>query len=77
MASDLIEGKSLVGKTSTEVKKLLGPTSGYFWSHRVPTYFIEEGWKSNQDSWQLVFLIDESEHVTEVRIHKNCCETKH
>ncbi len=74
MAHDLIRRKALVGKSASEIKALLGPTSGYFWSERVPTYFIEEGWSQKKDSWQLVFLIDANERVTEVRVHRNCCE---
>jgi hypothetical protein len=74
MAYSLIQGKTFIGKSAKEVKTMLGPTSGYFWSKRIPTYFIEEGWDKNQDSWQLVFLIDEQDRVTEVKIHKNCCD---
>ncbi len=74
MAHDLIKRKTLIGKTAPEIKAFLGPTSGYFWSERIPTYFIEEGWGEQKDSWQLVFIIDEKERVTDVRVHKNCCE---
>ncbi len=74
MVYDLIKRKIFVGKTAVEVRSLLGPTSGYFWSEQIPTYFVEEGWSEKKDSWQLVFLIDENERVKEVRVHKNCCD---
>lgn len=74
MVYDLILKREFVGKTASEVKAQLGPTSGYFWSERVPTYLIEERWAEKKDTWQLVFLIDEKERVKKVRIHKNCCE---
>ena len=74
MVYDLIKSKTFVGKTAGEVKSLLGPTSGYFWSERIPTYFVDEGWAEKKDSWQLVFLTDENGRVKEVRVHKNCCD---
>lgn len=75
MAVDLIRSKSMLGKTPDEIKTLLGDFSGYFWSDRVPAYFVSEGWTEGKDSWQLVFLLDNSAHVNEVRIHKNCCRS--
>lgn len=75
-AADLVRKQSLVGKTADEVVQTLGPTSGYFWSDHFPTYFIEEGWTKKKDSWQLVFLLNSDDKVTEIRIHKNCCYTK-
>ena len=75
-AANLLKKQALVGKTADEVVEALGSTSGYFWSDRFPTYFIEEGWTKKKDSWQIVFLLDADERVTEVRIHKNCCYSK-
>lgn len=74
MAVSLIKGKTFVGKRPDEVKEALGIFSGHFWSHAVPTYLIEEGWNQNSDSWQLVFLLDDKGKVSDVKIHKNCCE---
>lgn len=73
MSSDLITKKIFIGKTAEYVRSQLGATSGYFWSDHIPTYFIEEGWSQKKDSWQLVFLLDKNDRVTEVKIHKNCC----
>ena len=73
MAVKLIERKHFVGKTRGQVQDELGPFSGRFWSHTVPTYMIEEGWTKGVNSWQLVFLLDDDGKVSEVRIHKNCC----
>lgn len=74
MAVNLIKGKLFQGKKASEVKTDLGPFTGHFWSSSVPAYLIEEGWISNSDSWQIVFLLDDSGKVKEVRIHKNCCK---
>ena len=73
MAFSLIKGKSFVGRTTEEVKNTLGNFTGYFWSNSVPAYLIDEGWTKNLDSWQIVFLIDDSGKVKEVKVHKNCC----
>ena len=74
MAANLIKGNRFQGKKASEVKAALGSFTGYFWSSSVPAYLIEEGWTLNSDSWQLVFLLDNSGKVKEIRIHKNCCK---
>ncbi len=73
MAVDLIKRKLFIDKPIEKVRHDLGPTSGYFVSERIPTFFIEEGWHQNRNSWQLVFLTDRNGKIDEVRIHKNCC----
>src|SRR5205823_1673275 len=75
-AADLVKKQTLVGKTADEVVQMLGPTSGYFWSDHFPTYFVEEGWSKKKDSWQLIFLLNSDDKVTEIKIHKNCCYAK-
>jgi hypothetical protein len=75
-AADLVKRQVLKDKTANEIVDMLGPTSGYFWSDHFPTYFIEEGWTKKKDSWQLVFLLNADDKVTEIRIHKNCCYKK-
>ncbi|MFM8312796.1 MAG: hypothetical protein ACKOA8_00765, partial [Deltaproteobacteria bacterium] len=74
MAASLLNGKLFQGKKASEIKTALGPFTGHFWSSSVPAYLIEEGWTLNSDSWQLVFLLDNSGKVKEIRIHKNCCK---
>ncbi|MBI2605381.1 MAG: hypothetical protein HYW49_04800 [Deltaproteobacteria bacterium] len=74
MAVSLIKGKSMLGKTTEEVRSALGDFSGYFWNDTVPTYFIQEGWKTGEDSWQLVFFLNRTHKVKEIKIHKNCCD---
>ena len=55
MVVDLIEKNPFVGKPVEEVKSRLGKYTGYYWSHRIPAYLLEEGWEKNSDTWQLVF----------------------
>jgi len=73
MVSSLIEGKTLVGKPLSEIRPLLGEFSGHYWNDNIPTYIVEEGWKTNSDTWQLVFLPGQNQTVREIKIHKNCC----
>jgi len=73
MAAQLTRIKTLLGKTPTEIKTLLGEFSGHFWNDSIPTYLIEEGWQKGGDSWQVVFLLDNVGRVSEIKIHKNCC----
>jgi len=77
MSVDLIKSKVMLGKTPEETKKILGEFTGYYWNHNVPAYIIEEGvikpneLKMTGDVWQLVFLLNKSGTVEEVKIHKN------
>jgi hypothetical protein len=75
MVVDLIEKNPFVGKSVDEVKGRLGKYTGYYWSHRIPAYLIEEGWEKNSDTWQIVFVLDSKGLVKESKIHKNCCYT--
>lgn len=74
MAVSLIKGKSMLGKTRDEIRSELGEFSGYYWNDTIPTYFIQEGWRSGEDSWQLVFFLGRTHKVKEIKIHKNCCD---
>lgn len=74
MAASLIESKSLLNKPLPEVKDILGEYSGHYWNDDIPTYIIEEGWRADKDTWQLVFLPDKDRKVKEIKIHKNCCD---
>lgn len=73
MAVTIIKTKHFIGKTPQEVKSLLGPPTGHFWNDTIPSYIIEEGWRTGQSTWQLVFLLDDLGRISEARIHKNCC----
>lgn len=76
MSVSLIKSRRYLGKYPKEVLVELGPSTGHFWSNEIPAYFIEEGWKGNSDTWQLVFLLDDNRKVSEIKIHKNCCPNK-
>lgn len=74
MVFSLLSDKTLIGKSADEIRTLLGPFTGFFWSDSIPAYMIDEGWQHKKDSWQLVFLLDEQGRVNDIRVHKNCCE---
>lgn len=65
--------KNYIGKDRSEIRNLFGSHSGYYFSDMFPTYLIETAKTKNQDSWQIVFLIDRKEKVSKIVVHKNCC----
>lgn len=77
MVVDLIKKKYFVGKAPSEVFSALGRSDGHFFSDAIPAYFLNEGWRTNVDTWQVVFLLDgKSEKVSGIIIQKNCCDSK-
>lgn len=76
MAYDLLKRqKEFKGKFYFKIRKLLGDYSGHYFSDMYPTYIIQEGKTHEEETWQLVFLIDRNEKIKEIIVHKNCCET--
>ena len=75
MACDLLKNqKQYIGKSISEIREIFGPYSGYYFSDMFPTYFIEIARTRQEDSWQIVFLIDRKEKISEIIVHKNCCD---
>ncbi len=65
--------KQFIGKHANEIRELFGPSDGHYFSEMFPTYMIEIARKQGQDAWQIVFLIDRNEKISEIIVHKNCC----
>ena len=75
MACSLIkEQKLFIGKDNSEIRKELGNYSGYYFSDMYPTYIIQRGKNHQEETWQIVFLIDRNEKISDVIMHKNCCD---
>ncbi|MES2768028.1 MAG: hypothetical protein V4596_02690 [Bdellovibrionota bacterium] len=74
MAVSLLKKNQLAGTDIKEIKFLLGENTGYFLSDSTPTYILNEGWKENKDTWQLVILPGKDKKVKEVVINMNCCD---
>lgn len=62
-----------VGKDRSEIRDLFGSYTGYYFSDMFPTYLIEIAETDEQDSWQIVFLINKKEKISKIVVHKNCC----
>ena len=76
MSYDLIQSKIYVGKSRIEVINDLGPSDGYYFSGMIPAYLLNNPTTVGADLWQLAFLLNSEGSVTEVVVHKNCCDKK-
>lgn len=74
MAKSMMSSKQFIGKSSEEIRKELGSWDGYYFPDMFPAYIIQDGRIEKGDTWQIVFLLDQHQKVTEVIVHKNCCE---
>ena len=48
---------------------------GFYFSDTYPTYMIQIGANHQEESWQLVFLLDRNQKIDEIVVHKNCCNS--
>jgi hypothetical protein len=74
MAAKIVQKKEFVGSSVEEVERSLGRHDAYFKNDFIPAYALNEGWKTGEDTWQLVFLPDRDLKIVDVFIHKNCCK---
>ena len=74
MACSLIKNKKqYLGKSQAEIRKIFGDYSGHYFSDTIPAYLIETAEKKGDDSWQIVFLLNNNWKVSNIAVHKNCC----
>ena len=67
--------KKFVGKNRTEIWEMLGRHDGFYFSEMTPAYIINNSAKDkNMDTWQILFMMDRNRDITEVVVHKNCCD---
>ena len=75
MACSIIKNqKKFVGKDIGEVRKLFGTPTGHYFSDMYPAYIIESGKTRDEDTWQLLFFLDRNKNISEIVVHKNCCD---
>ncbi|MCB0348835.1 MAG: hypothetical protein KDD37_08360 [Bdellovibrionales bacterium] len=75
MAFSLLSQKSkYIGKNVTDIFKLFGPKDGYYFSDYYPAYMLSRGKTNKDESWQLVFLLDKNQKISDIIVHQNCCE---
>jgi len=70
----LSNAKQFEGRKVQDIWQELGEPDGYYFSDAYPAYLIQRGKNNSEESWQVVFLVDQDRKVTGVIVHKNCCE---
>ncbi len=75
MAHSLVKRqKDFVGTFVTEIRKKFGDPDGFYFSDVFPAYMIHRGKTNQEESWQIVFLLNNDRKVEKVIVHKNCCD---
>ena len=75
MACSLLENQDEhLGKDRLEIIDIFGYPDGWFITEYDPAYFINDADRTDQDVWQIVFLLRRGE-VSEIVVHKNCCRS--
>ena len=62
-----------VGMYLLEIRPLFGDPDGYYYTETQPAYLIETAKTMDEDSWQIVFLMDRDWNLRKIVVHKNCC----
>lgn len=73
MAFSILSDKTIVGKSIDFIREKFGPPDGYYFIDIYPAYIIQEGTNSKEETWQIVFKLNEKYEVREIIVHKNCC----
>ena len=63
MAYSILTSKDLIGKSYDDIRNIFGPNDGFFITDTVPAYIIQEGKTHQEDTWQIVFLMDKTSKV--------------
>lgn len=75
MTFDLIKNKQkYIGKSTIEIRDSFGRFSGHYFSEVYPTYIIQRYSDKKPETWQIVFMINVDRKVTDIVVHKNCCD---
>jgi hypothetical protein len=75
MAYSILKNPKLFkGKLVTDIRKELGDPDGFYFTDIFPAYMISRAKTDQEDSWQIVFLLNKDRKVDKVIVHKNCCD---
>ncbi|MFN8790082.1 MAG: hypothetical protein ACK5Y2_01350 [Bdellovibrionales bacterium] len=74
MAYWIMSDKSLIGRPYEEIREMFGENDGFYFIDTYPTYIIQRGKNHSEETWQLVFRMDNQFKVRDIIMHKNCCE---
>lgn len=74
MAYSILSDKTLIGKSIEYIRDNLGNPDGFYFIDSYPAYIIQEGKNHKEETWQIVFKLNDKYNVREIIMHKNCCE---
>lgn len=74
MAYSLLQNKpKFTEKFVTEIRALFGNPDGFYFKDVFPAYIIQTAKTHEQETWQIVFVLNSQRHVKDIIVHKNCC----
>ena len=75
MACSLLQTqKDYIDKDTTEIRELFGDYTGHYFIDMSPAYIIGGINKTDKNTWQIVFLINRRQTISQIIVHKNCCD---
>ncbi len=74
MAYSIMTDRSLVNEPYERIRQLFGENDGFYFIDTYPTYIIQRGKNHSEETWQLVFRMNNQFKVRDIIMHKNCCE---
>lgn len=74
MAYSIMTDKSLLKKTFEEIHEMFGENEGFYFIDTYPTYIVQRGKNHSEETWQLVFRMNNQYRVRDIIMHKNCCD---
>ncbi len=74
MAYSIMSDKTLINKSYEEIREMFGGNDGFYFIDTYPTYIIQRGKNHSEETWQLVFRMNNHFKVRDIIMHKNCCE---
>ena len=74
MAYSIMTDKSLKGRSFEDIRELFGPSEGFYFIDTYPAFIVQRGKNHSEETWQLVFKMDNNYNVRDIIMHKNCCE---
>lgn len=74
MAYSILDNKDLLGKSVEYIRENFGSPDGFYFIDTYPAYIIQEGKTNKEETWQIVFKLNEKYQVRDIIVHKNCCD---
>ena len=74
MAYSLLKsGDHFRGMKTAQIRAELGNPDGFYFRDSFPAYIIDE---TENDTWQIVFLLNNKFKVSNIIVHRNCCDSQ-